>query len=405
MIVIIFGILFLLLLIYWIYFKIKSPFWSRQPVNHPHHFYRKAFNPFVIKEEFYISKYINPLQITTQKWSEVNQEVLEDFIQKHFYNTKQYHYRPISKIHIEPYYLEDKNAFVSHYYVSNILVGVISNRTLVVHLKTPKIQTQFSVSYIDFLCVHEGHRRRNVAPELIQTHEHFQRTRSPQKCLISLFKKEGALHPFTPLVQYNTLVCGLDKQIYIQHTPLSTHLKTVWFSLSTIKKIVPHLYEMKNSKQAFITPSLTSIMKLVERKSIRIYGVIDSNTQEVVASYWFRDTGFYAPTVEGINNDNKNKHSKPNVECFASLYASKKKGGLSQRDFTGGLSQRDFTGGFLSALIDLNKEFHLLQLESIGDNSIIAQLPWITEYKIPCAYYLYNYSYKTLPAANISILI
>jgi hypothetical protein len=122
-------------------------------------------------------------------------------------------------------------------------------------------------------------------------------------------------------------------------------------------------------------------MNLVERKSIQVCGVLDMNTQECVASYWFRDTGFY------VDSD------KPNLECFASLW-NKEKMGLEA-----------FKSCFLEALVKISNSYNLLQLEATGDNCILSRMPWKKEYETPCAYYLYNYSHKTIKAENITIII
>ena len=64
-----------------------------------------------------------------------------------------------------------------------------------------------------------------------------------------------------------------------------------------------------------------------------------------------------------------------------------------------------FQSAFLEALIKINESFNLLQLEATGDNCILSSMPWKKEYETPCAYYLYNYSHKTIKPENISVLI
>lgn len=382
---IIYVVIILTLLIplgYWMYFKIRNPFWGNQPVNHPHHFYRNYMKPFIIMNQFYNHKFMNPLQIKTQSWSDfcsINKEKdLEDFIQEHFCNKKTFKYLPSFSKHIEPYFKDDSNAYISTYRTDHLIVGTITNRS--VNLILPN-NNKFVVSYIDFLCVHKGQRKRQVAPELIQTHEYYQRTKSKKMSLVSLFKKEGKLHHFTPLVQYKTFTYDLSKQSSIPRKIVPTNLKHIWFSLSTIKKLLPHLEEIKKTKPAFLIPPFECIKNLLERKSIQICGVLDMNTQECVASYWFRDTGFF------VHSD------KPNIECFASLWCKEK------------MNIDAFQSAFLEALIKINESFNLLQLEATGDNCILSSMPWKKEYETPCAYYLYNYSHKTIKPENISVLI
>lgn len=381
-IIIIYAVIITLIgipLCYWMYFKIKNPFWGCQPVNHSHHFYRKYMKPFIIEYEFYNHKFINPLQIKTQAMQDFSyHKEFQQFIQEHFCNNSSFKYLPTYSDHIEPYFKDDKNAYVSTYRMDGLIVGTITNRS--VHIVLPD-NNKFLVSYIDFLCVHKGQRKRNVAPELIQTHEHFQRSKSNKKCLVSLFKKEGKLHNFIPLVKYTTFSYDLTKQTQIHRQVIPAHLKLTWFSLSTFKKILPHLEYSQNPKSFFLISPIECLMNLVERKSIQVCGVLDMNTQECVASYWFRDTGFY------VDSD------KPNLECFASLWNKEK------------MSLQAFKSCFLEALIKISSSYHLLQLEATGNNCILSRMPWKKEYETLCAYYLYNYSHKTIKADDIAIII
>ena len=65
-------ILVLMLLVYHITFKIKNPFWSHQPVVHNHSYFLKWSSPRIICDDFYISKFMNPIQIVTVKWKDLN---------------------------------------------------------------------------------------------------------------------------------------------------------------------------------------------------------------------------------------------------------------------------------------------------------------------------------------------
>ncbi len=375
-------ILFLIPFCYWVYFKIKNPFWGCQPVNQPHHFYRKFMKPFIISKEFYNHKFMNPLHIKSESWntfiSKNNESEFTNFIREHFCNNSTFKYLPTFENHIQPYFEEDKTAHISRYYINNILIGTITNRSA--HIILPR-NNKFRVSYIDFLCVHRGERNRNIAPELIQTHEFYQRTKTDHKYLVSLFKKEGRLHNFTPLVEYKTFTYNLPKQTKIPRSGLPTHLKLTWFSLSTFKNILPHIEAIQKTKDCFILPPIESILKMIERKSIQICGILDMNKNECIASYWFRDTGFY------VNSE------KANLECFASLCNKEK------------IDSVLFQNGFLEAILQISKNFNLLQMECTGDNCIISSMPWQKEYETPCAYYLYNYSHNSIKPEDITILI
>ena len=60
----------------------------------------------------------------------------------------------------------------------------------------------FPVYYVDNLCVHPLYRNKNIAPQMIQTQEWFQRQNN-KKIKVSLFKREGDLTGIVPLTVYN----------------------------------------------------------------------------------------------------------------------------------------------------------------------------------------------------------
>jgi len=384
-------LIILLLLIYWIQFKIRNPFWSYQPVSHFHHFYRSWLNPYVINPNFYIAKFINTLNIQTFLWDDFkNQKQFCSHINIHYWRNKNECYTPSLEKHINPYFNSDTNAYISLYYLEGILVGSIINRTLRIKLYNQR----FSVSYIDYLCVHKGYRRKRVAPELIQSHEYFQRTKSYKKCLVSLFKKEGVLHHFTPLVKYTTYSYDLrSKKSFLYHytNQSSFYLyEVVDGSLSLLKHILEFMESIQHIFSCFIIPPVEILKQLIERKSIVIKCLIKKDNQKtnIVALYFFRPTGVY------INS------SKENIECFASVF---------NRCF-----QRDFFIGFLSSLNKIKDTYGHLQIETLGHNIILNDCinkqetvlqDTVYKYKTPCAYYLYNYSFKEIQPKDTFILL
>ena len=368
----------IIILLYWIRFKIKNPFWSLQPVNHSHNILRKYKKPGVIWDYFYIQKFMNPISVKTTPWHKFNKKIeFQQFIQKHFLNQHKFKYLPIMKKHIEPYYINDSNAYVSIYILNKLFLGTITNRTLRIHIDN----SSFNVSYIDYLCVHKGHRKRCVAPELIQTHEYFQRTKSNSKHLVSFFKKEGKLHNFTPLVEYHTFTYNIHK-LFFPTKPIPSPFKII--SLLEFKNIYPHLESIKKSYSCFVIPQPETISALIERKSILIYGILNMKTQEIQATYWFRNTGFY------INSD------KPNVECFASM-------------FDKNISEEVFVHGFFEALDMIKSDYNYLQLETLSNNNVIHRKikaqNVLHEYDTPCAYYLYNFSTPTIKPDKAVIIL
>lgn len=374
------GIIVTMVIVYWVKFKITNPFWSKQPVIHPHNFFYSK--PGVIWEQFCVPKFMNYTHVVTRAWrEEKNKKQIQTFISANYCKEKDWHYSPSLKIHISPYYDYDTNAYLSSYYLDNILIGTIFNRTLRIHLSG----ANFAVSYIDYLCVHRGHRKKNVAPELIQTHEFYQRTKSAKKCMVTLFKKEGSLHWFTPLITYRALIYNLSQfqkfDFFQSQTPQNYDI--VIGSLSIKYIILDFLEEVREKYTCFVIPPFETILALIERKSIVIYGLLNKKTESLDAMYFFRNTGLY------INR------GESSIECFASLYTR--------------ISDTFFTSTFFSILKSYYTPNTFLHLEEIGATAkvvdAIEKSGVTAKYTIPCAYYLYNYSNRSICNEKATIIL
>ena len=328
----------IIIILYILRFKVNNPFWSHQPVLYKHSLILKFNKPGVIWNDFYNSKFMNPFQITTVPWNKLNHPLFQKHIAQNFLRHKNISYTPSLEKHIQPYFEKDENAYASYYNVNNMMVGTITNRSLRVHIYGKR----FLVSYIDFLCIHRGHRRKNVAPELIQTHEYFQRKNSLKKCKVSLFKKEGKLHNFMPLVKYKCLVYNL-RNLPIDKSTLLQSLVTIKINKTNMHKLFNLLEHTYSSFKCFILPPLETLCELVEKNSIHIYVLVQ--VEQIISVYFFRESGAY------MNS------SKQNLECFASLNNSK------DHDI--------FSQGFFIVIQKLIPHFKMLQIEGLGHNNLL----------------------------------
>lgn len=365
-------IVVLFIFVYWIQFKIRNPFWSLQPVNHHYQFWRKYQKPGVIKPNFTIWKFMNELHIQTKKWQEMLDEQQVEFkehICSHFLDRKDLQYQPSREKHIAPYFENDDNAFISLYRKDNILLGTITNRTLRVHIH----KESFAVSYIDYLCVHRGNRKRRIAPELIQTHEYFQRRKGEKKCLVSLFKKEGHLTNIVPLIRFYVKaykVVDLISNNSIKPLQLPAGVNCIKITKSNINLLYHFLDVMRRQFPCFIIAPPETLLSTINNNSIHIYVLIQDN--EIISAFFFRETGTYSNS------------SKENIECFASLNNS--------------VDNSVFVQGFYSALEKIKEQFKLIYIENTGHTTIISATlinkpPIFTSL---CAYYLYNYNAQQL---------
>ena len=204
--------------------------------------------------------------------------------------------------------------------------------------------------------------------------------------MVSLFKKEGSLHWFTPLIKYRALIYNqsqFQKCGFFQSQDPHSHYDIVIASLSIKHIILGFLEEVREKYTCFIIPPFETILALIERKSIVIYGLLNKKTQSLDAMYFFRNTGLY------INR------GESSIECFASLYTR--------------ISDTFFTSSFFSILKSYYPLNTFLHLEEIGATAkvvdAIEKAGVTAKYIIPCAYYLYNYSNQSICNEKTTIIL
>ena len=123
--------------------------------------------------------------------------------------------------------------------VSDIL-AVITARPLYITLKG--INT-FPVYYVDNLCVHSDHRKKGIAPQLIQTH-YYNLRRQNSKIQTCLFKREGDLTAIVPLTTFETYGYDISslKEEKLPHASMNvieitlTHIRLLPTSFTRIRK-------------------------------------------------------------------------------------------------------------------------------------------------------------------------
>ena len=180
------SVIILILVSLKIYIKVRFKFWSCQPVFHLYNIRYWLFPPGIINSNFYNQKYMNYLNIKTNKYdhySDSDFKQFSEFIKLNYLNRKNIHYNP-EPTNILPYF--NSNTYISTYHKDNILVGLITGTPLYICLNNNEMHTY----YIDYLCVHKNFRNKGIAPELIQTHEFFQR-KNEKNIKTCLFKKRN----------------------------------------------------------------------------------------------------------------------------------------------------------------------------------------------------------------------
>jgi hypothetical protein len=361
-------------------------------------------SPQVIQKE--ITKKTNPFlnfknieTITFEKLEMSNNKYKFDrflhLIQYHYFKAKDNYYYP-KKQNIYPYFIgHDKPCLFSFYYNAEPLIhentgqiitdekmiGVITSRPLIVSLHNKKI----NVYYVEYLCVEKEHRKKQIAPQLIQTEEYQQRHVSKNEIQVSLFKREDELTGIIPLCIYTTFGFPITNW---KEKPklLSGHLKSVSINIENISILYNFLENVqKNHFDVFISPSFGNLTELIKTENIHIQVIVDKSsiTNEIKSAYFFRKSCVF---IEG---------NKEILTCFASI-----------NNFDDDLH---FIQAFKISVWNLIQQYKYgyFAIENISHNTIITKdlinktAPTL---KCPTAYFFYNFIHPAISSNKVFIL-
>jgi len=397
MILYIFAIIIAFIISFFCYIRLKYKFWSMQPVFHFYDIYYWFINVGIIRHELpEKNRYVNFANIKTYEYDKVAENIFKQLvilIQLNYLQNKENTFSP-TKDNIIPYFIgHNASTFWSYYlepeviidsktnktFNENKLIGVITSRPLHVNIK----KATFDVYYVDYLCVHKSFRKRNIAPQLIQTHEYNQ-SHNNKKIVVSLFKREEELTGIIPLTVYQTYCFNMRNW---NQVPETMHAKVVL--LTGDKQNMYYLYNFMNelTKEGkwdiTVYPEISNLMELVSTKNLFVKMlIIDGNIEAV---YIFRKTCTY------IEKD------KEILSCIASINGNT-------------LTKKEFINGFKVALwsiIKLHKNFKYLTVEAISDNGCIIDNLSIRTHPFiisPMAYFFYNFAYSPFKPEKCLIL-
>jgi len=379
----------------------RSRFWSQQPVFHYYDVFM-WFKPGIISKELPPkNKYVNLVCIQTMSNLVVNALVpLIHLIQTHYLNQPGNHYLPKEQ-NVLPYFAGHNHpCFVSLYsqpgeldtgdgrlVPHSTVVGGITSRPLQVHFLDDSKVNRIYVYYVDYLCVHGKWRNKQIAPQLIQTHEYNQSHRN-KRISVSLFRREDvqAHRWMVPLVAFETVCYRLsDLEAQVNVNPNKTNDPSKQLIAGTRQNVYYGLDFLKDfDKPLKIYPDLGNIVELVASENLLVRMVIqDSNVQAI---YIFRHT---CTTLydQGV----------------ISLVLSQKGDQLSQEEFV------FFFWKALSREIRKTNKYSLgfVSIETLGDNIGLNKAirkeadPVLSS---PVAYYLYNLAHRPIAAKDCLIL-
>lgn len=418
-----------------IYIKVRFQFWSIQPVFHVYDFFYWIYPRGVVQRDLPLfNKYVDINNICVEKVEDVSEATMKrvtNFIQSHYLgNTRRVSYAPSHNSIVDYFKGSNNSSYISTFkrqlmYISTSsskttggndvynldeLLGVFSARPLLITLKghvgicenenenrigrdAIMNRKTFPLYYCDNLCVHPLHRKKGIAPKLIQT-QYYQLRRLNKNINTFLFKREGEMTAIVPLVAYESLVYSTDAIVASNNINTSSIVNVIEISEKNIFLFTQLLTDKKSIFDCIIVPEIGTLANLLKTRHILMYGLIVGNT--LVSCYLFK----YQYLIY-----NKDEHV---IECIASINACKDGG-----DNNNNISV--FFLGFKKALCsvikresELNRPIKKILIENTSHNNIIVDhinkiIP--SPYsKTPCAFFLYNYISYSIQSSSCFIL-
>jgi len=357
-------------------YKVKYPFWSRQPVFHLHNLKYWILPPGIIqrdkpkKDKYYDNDIFFDSYFSTPTKKKA---LFVSFIQDNFLPHKNEKYNPPKNAVLN--YFKAHKSYLSMIYDKNVrkLIGTMSTRPLNCYLENKKLP----LYYVDFLCVHQNYRKRGIAPKLI--YSHYVNSRNKNKNAVFLFKREGAVTLIVPLTAYKNYMFDIfywDKLVKFDQP----NIRTVLINKQCFHQFL-YVYKrlMLSKFKCLVVPNLSNLELLVKDRQIFITVTLIDN--EPYDCFIFRNTH---TTYNG----------KSSVECI---------GSFKETDTS------VFVLGFMCSvsLIYENTKFTRLFIENISNNNIIIKnilKRYQSVLKTDASYYFYNFGYRPLESKDVFII-
>lgn len=398
MILYVLGLIMVCIVLFFVYVRLKYKFWTLQPVFHFYDIYYWFVNIGIIRKELpEKNRYVNLKQIKTKYFEEIDEltkKQIITLIKLNYFRNNENKYDP-NMDNIVPYFVgHNTKTFWSYFVESELLIdnksgktieenkiiGSITSRPLHVKINSNRKDSEFDAYYVDYLCVNKNWRKKNIAPQLIQTHEYNQ-SHNNRKISVSLFKREEDLTGIIPLTVYKTY-CFSMKNWEIPEQ-FDGRIKILTGDKQNMYYLYNLINEVKNNWDIIIYPEISNIIELVSTNNLFIKMlVIDGNIE---AAYIFRKTCTF------IEKD------KEIISCIGSINGSV-------------LTRDEFIKGFKISLWSIIKDynnFKYLTIEDISDNMcIINNICLITHPMVisPMAYFFYNFAYSPFKSEKCLII-
>ena len=388
---------FLLVIIIRFYVKITYKFWAYQPVFHYYNLFYWIYPIGIIDNELPKSnKYCNFINITTKDFFQYNDKEINQIIEliRNNYNRNsdanylpnkdsftQYFTRHTSKTYISTYnnptyrINEKKNNDIIK---DNDIIGVITGRPIKINFNNKE---KINGYYVDFLCVNRQHRKKNIAPELIQTYEYSQRHNNKDS-LVSLFKREGKLTGIVPLTIYKTYM------FYTTPIKPEKDIKNLIIEISEVNfDLLTDFIDSNSYKfDCTITVCKPNLLNLILKNIYKVYGILSNN--KLVSCYMFRANDMF---YNEIKLKDKGEKIRESIDLVVSINNT---------------DDNNFLNGFKIAVNKLSKFY--INIENISNNNIIINnllKSLKPKFIAPIAYFFYNYAKRPLSSDKVLLIV
>jgi hypothetical protein len=300
-----FGLLIIISI--YVYIRFKFGFWALQPVFHIYDIGYMISPPGIINEFLpERNKYTNFKDTDTNVYSELTSLQIQRFIhliKQNYLQNKDNIFLP-NDSNITPYfYGHNDKAFVSFYFEKNhmidtkngnmitdkSIIGAMTSRPIHIMINTGynsektnnSNNSNFKAYYVDYLCVDKLHRKKGIAPQLIQTH-HYNQRHINKNIVVSLFKREEELTGIVPLCVYSTY--GFPVTTWTKPEELSGEYKLLDINPQNFHFLLNFITENRLQFNIVINTEVNNIIELIKTKNIFITAILcDDN---IICAYF-----------------------------------------------------------------------------------------------------------------------
>ena len=389
------------LVIIFIYIRMKYGFWIHQPVFHCYDVYYMIFPPGIIMHELpEKNKYTNFKDIKTHIMSQINKNEISIFmhiIKANYLRNGDNVFSPKERNVMSYFIGHNYPCFISFYNEEELLnddknsqiierdklVGVMTTRPLLVSIKEPNSveRVDFPVYYADYLCVDKSKRKQGIAPQIIQTHEYNQRHMNKQ-IVVSLFKKEDELTGIMPMCIYKTY--GFSVDTWRKPSPLIATFSVIEIGTKNMYLLMDFMKENVHQFDLFIMPETANIVELLKTENIFIHMIVSSIKDKIIAVYFLKKSNTFI------------ERNKEVLSCFGSIQCDD-------------CDDDIFIQGFKIAFWNVanNHKFGFAAIEYVSHNwKLIDNISLKTKPEIvsPSAYFFYNFACLTFKPERTLII-